>query len=196
MSRGVKRSKRITITNQVDKTKYNRESLKLIRKYKIDMGLRELSDKTVYNYLSDINSWLAYVYLFQDNTSVLDIDEDDLTEFFYFCKTEGNNSRRMKRRMSSISAFYLFLRKKKHISENPMEFIDRPRKDTDVVTQTFLTREQVELMKEELIKNKDLQLLTYAMFSLSTMARVNAVSNLRWQQLDLDLRVANDVLEK
>ena len=43
-----------------------------------------------------------------DDKTVYDfnITEDDLTEFFYYCKTEGNNSRRMKRRMPSISAFY------------------------------------------------------------------------------------------
>lgn len=196
MSNEVVRSKRITLTNGIDKEKINKESLKQLRKYKIDMGLRELSDKTIYNYITDIHSWLAYVYLFQENESVLDLEEDDLTEFFYYCKTEGNNSRRIKRRMSSISAFYRFLRKKKQISENPMEFIDRPRKDVNVVKQTFLTRQQVVQMEQELKELGDLQLLTYAMFSLSTMARVNAIVNLKWNQIDLDLRVANDVLEK
>ena len=65
----------------------------------------------------------------QGNQSIIDLTEDDVTEFLYFCKTEGNNSRRMKRRMASISAFYKFLRKKKLITENPMEFMDRPKKD-------------------------------------------------------------------
>src|SRR3712207_9273609 len=41
-------------------------------------------------------------------------------------------------------------RKKRIIKENPMEFIDRPRKDTDVVTQTFLTKDQVEQIKRKL----------------------------------------------
>lgn len=190
------RSKRISLTKEIDKTKVNKETLKLLQKYKIDMGLRELSEKSVYSYVTDLYAWFAYIYIFQDNKSVKEIDEDDLTEFFYYCKCEGNNSRRMKRRMASLSAFFKFLKKKKEIQENPMEFMDRPRKDTDVVVQTFLTKEQVELMKVKLEEYNDLQLLTYAMFSLSTMARVNAVSNTKWDQIDFDMRTVNDVLEK
>lgn len=190
------RSKRILLTNQVDKEKINKETLKLLQKYKVDMSLRELSEKSVYGYITDIYAWLAYIYIFQDNKNILEIDEDDLTEFFYYCKTEGNNSRRMKRRMSSISALYKFLRKKKIIKDNPMEFMDRPRKDTDVVVQTFLTKEQVKLMKNKLDKNGDIQLKLYALLSLSTMARVNAVSNIRWEQIDFTNRTINDVLEK
>jgi integrase len=83
-----------------------------------------------------------------------------------------------------------------------MEFIDRPKNDVDVVVQTFLTQDQVDLMREKLIENinnrgrnaKMLQL--YALFSLSTMARVNAVANLKWEQVDLDKRICRDVLEK
>lgn len=41
---------------------------------------------------------------------------------------------------------------------------------------------------------KELQL--YALFSLSTMARVNAVSSIRWDQINYAERTCNDVLEK
>ena len=34
------------------------------------------------------------------------------------------------------------------------------------------------------------------MFGLSTMARVNAMAHLRWEQVDLDERICTDVLEK
>lgn len=88
-----------------------------------------------------------------------------------------------------------------------MEFIDRPKKDTDIVVQTFLTREQVNELKQKLEENYTgahtrllqhmaLQYWVYAMFSLSTMARVAAISNVTWEQIDLDERVVNDVLEK
>ena len=83
-----------------------------------------------------------------------------------------------------------------------MEFIDRPKKDIDVNVQTFLTADQVNLMKEKLqeyVESKAkyaLELQLYALFSLSTMARVNAVSNIKWNQIDLEERVCNDVIEK
>ena len=200
-------SKKIRVHDEEILSKINPETMKMWNKYKIDMSLRELSENTISGYKNDLEHWWIYIYKNQGNQSILDLTEDDITEFLYFCKTEGNNSRRMKRRMASISAFYKFLRKKKLIQENPTEFLDRPKKDTDVITQTFLTIEQVQQMRESLQnlvdtsdtntrKHRALQYQCYALFSLSTMARVNAVCNTRWEQIDFKTRTVNDVVEK
>lgn len=191
-----KRSKRIEVYDPDKVKQFNPETKKLLNAYKKDMTLRELSPGTISGYMSDLNQWLIYVLEEQDNRSVLELDEDDLTDFFYFCKTEGNNTRRMRRRYSSISAFYKYLRKKRKVAENPMEFIDRPVKDTDVTQQTYLTMEQVEIMKQKLSECGNLTLECYALFSLSTMARVNAVAHIKWKQIDFGRRIVNDVLEK
>lgn len=196
------RSKRIELKDVKKLENVNDETKALMKKYQMDMELRELSKNTILQYVSDLEGWFVYIYDNQENKSVKEITEDDLTEFFYFCKTEGNNSRRIKRRMASISAFYKFMRKKRLIIENPCEFIDRPKRDTDVNVQTFLTQEQVFLLKyklKDMVENevkgaKELQL--YAMFSLSTMARVHAVSSIRWEQIDYAERTCNDVREK
>jgi site-specific recombinase XerD len=180
----------------------NPETLKLVRKYRMDMELRELSDKTINGYINDLEQWFIYIYDNQANVCITELDEDDLTEFFYYCKTEGNNSRRMKRRMSAISAFYKFLFKKRIIQMNPMDYIDRPKKDTDITVQTFLSKEQVDLLRIKLQENVDnegndaREMQLYALFSLSTMARVNAVANITWKQVDFEERIVNDVLEK
>lgn len=195
------RSKRIEVYNSEKLSNVNDETMKLFKKYKMDMELRELSPATIAAYESDLSQWFIYIYDNQGNQSITDLDEDDLTEFFYYCKKEGNNSRRIKRRMSSVSAFYIYLMKKRLIKENPMMFIDRPKKDIDIITQTFLSKEQVELMEQKLQEytdahNGDCQIQLYALFSLSTMARVTAVSNIKWDQVDLEERMCNNVLEK
>ena len=190
------RSKRIVLHDKDKLEQVNPETLALMKKYKIDMSLRELSEKTIYQYEKDLEQWFVYIHDNQFNQSVKDLTDDDITEFFYFCKQEGNNVERMKRRMAAISAFYKFLRKKKLITENPCEFLDRPKKGQPIVTQTFLTKEQVQLIKDKLTEHGDLQLKTYALFSLSTMARVNAVANVKWKQIDFDNRIVKDVLEK
>lgn len=174
----------------------NSETKKLMQKYTIDMSLRELSPKTIYQYQKDLEQWFVYILDNQENKCVTELSDDDITEFFYFCKMQGNNTERMKRRMAAVSAFYKFLRKKRLIVENPMEFMDRPKKGQPVNVQTFLTKEQVELLKAKLIEYGNLQIRTYILFSLSTMARVNAVSSIRWEQIDFDERVVHDVLEK
>lgn len=144
------RSKKINLYSEEKEKLINSETKSLVSRYQMDMELRELSEKTINQYISDLHSWFSYILDNQNNKSVLEIKEDDLTDFFYYCKREGNNSRRIKRRMASISAFYKYLRKKRLIVENPCEFIDRPKKDVDVNVQTFLTQEQVFLMKYKL----------------------------------------------
>lgn len=186
----------------------NEETLRLWKKYQIDMELRGLSEKTQEAYQSDLFQWWIYVLDNQDNKSITELNEDDLTEFFYYCRKYGNNSRRLRRRMSSVAALYKFLRKKKLITENPMDYLDRPSKDTDVLVQTYLTEEQVAEIKKKLAdiiasdsitdnqRHQWMTLRAYALFSLSTMARVNAVRGVTWKQIDFENRVASQVVEK
>ena len=107
------KSKKIRFYNEEKIEKINPETMKLWKKYEVDMSLRELSKSTVDGYTNDCQNWFIYVYDNQGNQCITELTEDDITEFLYYCKIGGNNSRRMKRRMSSLSAFYKYLRKKK-----------------------------------------------------------------------------------
>jgi integrase/recombinase XerC len=195
MANELKRSKRIVFDSKFEE-EINPENLKLLDKYKIDMEIRELSPKSIYNFERDLKQWMSYLNKEQFNPHVRDIGENDIEEFIYFCKQQGNNTERIKRRISSISCFYKFLRKKKEITENPCEFIVRPKHGLPVVVQTFLTESQYNLMKEKLFQQSDLQLYVFAILAMDTMARVNALSNITWSQIDLEERVIDDVLEK
>lgn len=192
----LKRSKRITIGKDIELEKLNSENLKLLKMYKRDMLMRELSEKSIYNYEKDILQWFKYLYKEQFNPSVLELTEDEIEEFIFFCKEEGNNTERIRRRLASISAFYKFLRRKKKVQENPLEFIPRPKKGLPVVEQTYLTKEQFNELKDKLRELGNLQLEVYARLSLTTMGRVNAISNITWEQIDFESRTINDVLEK
>lgn len=191
-----KKSQRISLKDKRKLAMINPETKKYISKYKIDMTLRELSEKTVMQYLYDLDQWLVYIQDYQYNQNVIDLNEDDINEFLFYCKEQGNNTNRMKRRMSSIAAFYHFLRRKKQIIEDPTEFIERPKSGIPIIQQTYLSKEQVAEMQRKLEEKGDLQLYCYAMFSLITMARVNAISHLRWDQLHFDDMIATEVLEK
>lgn len=190
------RSKRIVLHDNSKLEQVNPENLRLLEKYKIDMTVRDLSEGTKVQYISNIHQWFIYILDKQQNRSVLELEDDDLTEFLFFCKSEGNNAARMKMRTSVISAFYKFLRKKKYLSTNPVEFIESPKKVTPVTVQTFLTPEQVALMREKLIENGNVQLRLYATLSLSTMARLTAIASLKWSQVDMQACIMHDVLEK
>ncbi len=190
------RSKRICLYNEETAKNINQETLKLFQKYQIDMSIRDLSGNTVKQYNSDLMQWFIYMHDNQFNLSVLEATEDDITEYYYWRKQQGNNVNRQKRIMSSISAFYKFLRKKRLIKESPVEFIDRPKQGLPIAIQTYLTKEQVQLMREKLEEYGDIQLQAYAFLSLTTMARVHAIASLKWEQVDFNERICSDVLEK
>lgn len=206
---GGKRSPSIKLYNE-NKDKIhllNPLNLKWWDRYEADMNFRALSEKTIYNYKSDVFQWFFYVFENQGNVPVIELNEDDVEEFFFYCNKNGNSTKRIKRRMAAVSAFYRFLRKKKIANNNPVDFLDRPQKDTPITTQTYLTREDVANMRIKLTENvekaetlyqkeKALELRLYAMLSLSTMARVNAIRNIRWDMIDFDNRIVKDVVEK
>lgn len=190
------RSKRVYLYDKNKMEHINPETLKLFQKYQVDMSIRDLSKNTVEQYNADLKQWFIFMYDLQFNLSVLEATEDDITEYYYWRKQQGNNVNRQKRVMASISAFYKFLRKKKIIKESPVEFIDRPKQGQPIAVQTYLTKEQVQLMREKLEEYGDIQLQVYAFMSLTTMARVHAIANLKWDQIDLEQRICENVLEK
>lgn len=190
------RSKRVLLYDAEKAKDINPETLKLFQKYQVDMSIRDLSPNSIKQYNADLMQWFIYMHDNQFNLSVKDASDDDLEEYFFWRKQQGNNVNRQKRVMSSISAFYKFLRKKKLIKESPMEFLDRPKQGQPITVQTYLTKEEVQLMREKLEEYGDIQLQVYAFLSLTTMGRVNAIANLKWKQLDWDERIFSDVLEK
>ena len=191
MSIYAERSKRINIDGTI-----SADNEKIWNQYYRAMKMKGLSDKTIYNYECDLKQWFKFMNEEQFGLSILDATEDDIAEFLFHCQEQGNNANRIKRRMSSISALYIFLKKKRLTRENPVELLDRPTSSKPVVVQTYLTTEQVSLMKEKLKENGDLQLEVYALLSLSTMGRVNAISNVKWKQINFEECEIREVLEK
>lgn len=190
------RSKRICMYDEEKAKDINAETLKLFQKYQIDMSIRDLSENSIKQYNADLMQWFIYMHDNQFNLSVLEATDEDLEEYYYWRKQQGNNTNRIKRIMSSISAFYKFLRKKKLIKESPVEFIERPKQGQPITVQTYLTKDEIQLMRQKLLENGDIQLLVYAFLSLTTMARVNAIAHLKWNQINFDERTCENVLEK
>jgi integrase/recombinase XerC len=198
--------KRITYATPEKLEKVNPKNVELIRKYFVFKNMN-LSESSKISYQSDFNQWLVYIMENYENRYILDIineDVDDmidlLEDFIAFCTSVlDNNERRIQRRMSSISSFFLYLRKKRKIRENPIDFLDRPKVSVGEklqIKQTFLTKEQVEEIRKGLKEIGDLQLELFFEFGLSTMARANAISNVKIEQINFEKNRVEDVLEK
>lgn len=163
-----------------------------------------LSDATKVNYNSDFNQFFVYILESYENKYLLDFETDDAVDLIedyiaYSTSVLGNNERRVQRKMSSISSIYLFLRKKRRIKENPVEYLDRPKVgagEKPQIKQTFLTRDQVEQIRKGLSEIGDIQLELMFEMGISTLLRVNALSNIKIDQIDFENKRINDILEK
>lgn len=199
--------------------KISDENKQLIHRFFVGKT-QSLSESTKKSYESDFNQFFIYIAENYQNRPIIsmmkkkDFQQDgsfiwieDMEEIVYvledyiaFCITFlGNNERRVQRRISSLSSLFIFMKKKRMIKENPVEMLDRPKvkkKDKQQIKQTFLTLEQVDEIREKLSETGDVQLELFFEFGISTMARANAISNVKIEQIDLVQRRVVDILEK
>ena len=180
--------------------KINPKNLDLWRKYL--NGKRTLSEATKNSYESDMNQFFVYVLLNYDNKYLFDFDTEDmadlLDDYIAMCTSVfENNEKRIARRISSISSMYIYYKKKRKIKENPVELLERPDcKGSGVLKQVFLNKEQVETIREELVKMDNTQLSLFFELGLYTMARVNALSSIKISQINLDKNRIEGIVEK
>lgn len=193
--------------------KVSEQNIQIIKKY-FNFKNMNLSESTKKSYDNDFKQWLVFIND-QYNLGTIQkesiiellnlkdgIEEmvDLLEEFVAFCSTFlGNNERRIQRRLSSISSFFLYLRKKRKIKENPLDFLERPSVkagEKQQIIQNFMTEDEIKKIRNGLEELKNLQLQVYFEISISTMARVNAISNIRIKQIDFEKGIISEVLEK
>ncbi|WP_218641675.1 tyrosine-type recombinase/integrase [Paenibacillus odorifer] len=101
--------------------------------------------------------------------------------------------------MSSISSFFLYLLRKRKIKSNPLDYIERPSVragEKPQITQTYLSQEQLDRLRKHFRKSDDLQLELYFELSLSTMLRVNAICNIKVDQINFETGMITGIKEK
>ena len=85
MANELERSKPIKINKDFENG-ISEENLRYLERYEMDMQIRELSEKTIYNYRRDLLQWMSYLNKNQCNCNVKDVTDDDIEEFIFFCK--------------------------------------------------------------------------------------------------------------
>lgn len=188
--------------------KVSKKNVKLINQY-FSFKNMNLSEDSKKSYQSDFNQFLVYLMEFHDNVFITDLlNEEDgiddmvdiLEQYMMFCTSHlGNNERRVQRRMSSISSLFLYLRRKRKIKENPIEYLERPKAgagEKTQIKQTYLTEEQVNEIRTKLAEQGDLQMEVYFELALTSMARVKALNSIKLEQINFEKGVIDDVREK
>lgn len=180
--------------------KVNIESVKHLQSYLQNLCLNDYSPKTTEHRIAGIIRWLDFIYDNQNDKCIVDITTEDLEQYVYYLRTKRKNkAKTCIRVISDIEGIYDYLIKKDIIKENPVSKVTKPTYVNDhenAVKRIFLTEEQVEDLKLKLEECGDIQLQTYINFSLTTAARAGACASIKWEQIDFDKRMVNDVMEK
>lgn len=166
-------------------------------------GKRSLAESTKMNYTSDMNQFFVFILKNYDNQYIFDIDIDNmadiLEDFLAMCQSIfENKDRRMARRLSTLSSMYLYYKKKRKIKENPVDLLERPKIQKGIyeIKRVFLTLDQVQKIRKGLKEINNTQLTLMFELGLYTMARVNALNNIKLEQINLENKVIENVVEK
>lgn len=185
------RSKRIIMEGEI-----NPKNQQLWNSYKRAKRVAGRSEKTLYNYECDVMQFFKFLNVECFDAVVTDITEEEVENYIGYCLEQGNNEKRIRRRISSISSFFIYLKKKRKIEDNWCEYIERPSTGEEVHKRTFLTEEQLANLKQKLKEQNDLQLRVYIELGLVTMARSNEIAQMKWSNTDLENRWITDIKAK
>lgn len=185
------RSKRVIIEGEV-----NPVNLKHWNAYKRAKLIAGRSEKTLYNYECDIMQFFRYLNTECDDKTLEEIDEEDIEDYIGYCLEQGNNEKRIRRRISSLSSLLIYLKRKRKIKDNWCDYIERPGTGEEIQTRTFLTEEQLFELREKLKECDDFQLRVYIELGLGTMARSNELAQMSWRNVDFENRWIKDIKAK
>lgn len=185
------RSKRITMKGEP-----NPKNLQFWNSYKRAKLIAGKSEKTLYNYECDMMQFFRFLNTECFDALVTDITEEEVESYIGYCLEQGNNEKRIRRRISSLSSFLIYMKRKRKIDDNWCEYIERPGAGEEIQVRTFLTEEELSELKMKLKKQDDLQLRVYIELGLATMARSNELAQFTWSKTDLENRWISDIKAK
>ncbi|MGI6342614.1 MAG: tyrosine-type recombinase/integrase [Bacteroidales bacterium] len=101
---------------------------------------KRYSEHTVYAYSRDIETFNKYIKDTYEGTDILEVDHQMVRSWVAYLVDLGISAVSIKRKLSSVRAFYRYCQQKKHIKYNPVAKIVAPK--TSETLPTFLTTEQ------------------------------------------------------
>lgn len=176
--------------------KVNPENVELAQSYLKYINISNFERSTVSAKIQLLLHYLNYIHENLDDKLVTEITVAEMEDYLLYLGNCGLEPNSISTKMNGLSIFYKYLINKGVTMFNPIYYIPKPHKLKTEEHRHFLTEEHIEILKEKLEENGDRTLQVYAFFSLSTAARVTAVSSIRWEQIDFEKRMVYKVKEK
>lgn len=171
-----RKTKRVIITSPEVEAKINPENKKIVERYLRNFDTKR-SDKSVVVKRSDLNIFLCWNCLYNDNKCIADLKKYELMDFFDFgVNTLGWGSARFHSVHSALSTLFNFI--VNFLDEDYPNFVNHINKIEKPVRQpvrekTILTEEQVESLIQHFKDIGDQQQLVYLLLCIGSGARVS-----------------------
>ena len=175
----------------------NKENKLLLDDYILELRSKGRAAKTIYQYSADIKAFFCWIALNQDNKSILDLKKRSFRQFFLYMKDNGTSAARINRFQSSIRNLLAFAEEDEDeydYANNAMRAI-RGVQGEKVREIVFLTNEQIDIILNNLLKNKEYQMALYLSLSYDSAARRNEILQVKKQNF-LTSKQTNEVIGK
>lgn len=171
------------------------ENERHLKSYVLYLEKNKKSERTITSYFRDVTSLLKF--LETRNLRLVDLDEEDFEEFFFYLQENCYAKEHIRRIMACINTFYKFLLEYGWIEENPMQYVRKNRHLDYRMDKTYLTLYQVDKFRKS-VKRKQTskQFETYVFLSISTGIKFTCIPTLKWSQVDFENRRIVDIVER
>lgn len=168
--------------------KINPENKRLMKQF-LKYKNAKCSDETIIGYTSDLNIFFCYCVQYLENKSFIKMKKIELSEFFDYglldLKWSGNRYARMRSLMNSFSDFIV-----DYLDEDYPDFKNLINKavpkipKVPVRKKTVLKDEDIDFLREELLKEDRLQEAVYLMLLSSSGVRVSESLRITTDMID------------
>lgn len=180
-------------------SRVNRESKSLIEEYELELKSNNKSRGTILQYLNDIKIFACYIYDELENIPFYEVTRKQVRNFVIYLQDLGKSPARINRILSSLRTMYDFAINDDEYEEdyetNPVSKIKGLKKEK-VRTISFLSMNDINIIYNRLIKDKEYQQALLLALLIDSAGRKNEIAQIRKDSIKEDGCFTNEVVGK
>ena len=152
------------------------ETKELIEKYEKNLKRKKANDKTIRNYIYDLQAFNSYM-----NKSLEEITEEDINNFIQEKKDRGIKPSRINFSISVLISFYKYLNRNYFVKNNPMKNISRlkvPKKE-----ETILPIDKIKEIRKKL-EEENTQLSAFFAILCCSCPNKGNIAKIEWRRVN------------
>lgn len=157
--------------------KVNRYNKDAMEDFLLELKSAKKSSKTIYQYKSDLRIFFIWILETYDNCPIHELKKKQLRNFVLEMSDKGMSSNRVNRMKSVVSSFFTYLEDDEDYEEVEMNYMSKVKSVQKKLVRdiVFLTNEQVDIIRNRLLKDEKYQICLLWDLLSETGARHNEI---------------------